>query len=48
MPQLWGRLAAAAPIGPLAQKLPYAIGVAVKNKTKTKKKKKKKKKWGRG
>ena len=32
---LWPRLAAAALIGPLAWKLPYAIGVALKSKKKT-------------
>ena len=37
---LWGRLAAAAPIGPLAWEPPYATNVALK---KTKKKKERKK-----
>ena len=36
---LWCRLAAVAPIGPLAWEPPYAVGVALKRqKTKTKKK----------
>ena len=39
---LWYRLAAVAPIGPLAWEPPYAVGVALKSKTKQKKKKKKK------
>ena len=30
----WGRPAAAGPIGPLAWKLPYATGVAIKRKKK--------------
>ena len=38
---LWCRLAATAPIHPLARKPPYALGVALK----TKKKKKKKQVW---
>ena len=37
------RLAATAPIGPLAWELPYAVGSALKRKKK--KKKRKKKKW---
>ena len=37
---LWLRLAAAAPIRPLACDLPYATGVALKAKKKKKKKKK--------
>ena len=32
LPWLWCRPAGATPIQPLAQKLPYAIGVAVKRK----------------
>ena len=32
---LWCRLAAAAPIGPLAQELPYVAGVALKRKEKS-------------
>ena len=35
---LWYRLAAAAPIGPLAWALPYAVGTALKCKKKKKKK----------
>ena len=31
---LWHRPAAAAPIGPLAQELPYAMGVATRKKKK--------------
>ena len=31
---LWHRLAAAAPIQPLASELPYAVGAALKKKTK--------------
>jgi len=38
---LWHRLAAAAPIGPLAWEHPYAAGAALKKKKKRKKKKKK-------
>ena len=34
---LWCRLAAVAPIGPLAWKPPYAMGVALKSKKKKKK-----------
>ena len=51
---LWRRLAATAPIGPLVQEFPYAVGMALKKKKKIKemsksgrygeKKKKKKKK----
>ena len=33
----WGRPAAAGPIGPLAWKLPYATGVAIKRKKKKRK-----------
>ena len=40
---LWRRLAATAPIRPLAWEPPYATGVALKRTKKTKKKKKKKK-----
>ena len=40
---LWCRLAATAPIQPLAWEPPYAVGVALKKDQKTKKKKKKKK-----
>jgi len=36
---LWRRLAAAAPIRPLAWQHPYALGVALKSKKKTKNKK---------
>ena len=36
---LWRRLAAAAPIRPLAWELPYAVGAALKKKKKKKKKK---------
>ena len=36
--ELWCRLAAVAPIQPLARGLPYAAGLALKSKTKTKKK----------
>ena len=39
---LWHRLAAAVPIRPLAWKLPYAAGAALKKKEKKKKKKRKK------
>ena len=39
---LWCRLAATAPIGPLAWKPPYAVGVAQEMAKKGKKKKKKK------
>ena len=39
---LWCRLAAAAPIQPLAWELPYAMRVALKSKQAKKKKKKKK------
>ena len=35
---LWYRLAAVAPIGPLAWEPPYAVGVALKKKKKKKKK----------
>ena len=35
---LWGRPAAAAPIGPIAGELPYASGGALKRKKKKKKK----------
>ena len=38
---LWYRLAAVAPIRPLAWELPYAMGVALKIKRKKKRKKKK-------
>ena len=38
---LWCRLAAAAPIQPLAWEPPYAVGVAIKSKKKKKKKHKK-------
>ena len=41
---LWCRLAAVAPIQPLAWELPYAAGVALKKPKKQKKKKKGKKK----
>ena len=41
---LWCRLAATAPIPPLAWELPYALGVVLKDKKRKKKKKKKKKK----
>ena len=40
---LWCRLAAIAPIGPLAWEPPYAIGYGPKKQKKKKKKKKKKK-----
>ena len=40
---LWCKLAAAAPIGPLAWGLPFAMGVALKKKTKKKRKREKKK-----
>ena len=36
------RLAAVAPIGPLAWELPYAVGVAIKRQKKKKKRKKEK------
>ena len=39
---LWCRLAAAAPIGPLAWEPPYAVGVALKRQ---KEKRKEEKKW---
>ena len=39
---LWGRLAAAAPIQPLAWKLPYTAGAAVKSKKQNKTKQNKK------
>ena len=42
LPWLWHRLAAAAPIRPLAWELPYAAGVAQKRKKKKKERKKKK------
>ena len=43
LPWLWHRLAAAAPIGPLAWEPPYAVGAALKRqKTKDKKKKREK------
>ena len=38
LPWLWCRLAAVAPIGPLAWEPPYAAGVALKDKTKQNKK----------
>ena len=41
---LWSRLAATAPIGPLAWKPPYTMGVALKKKEKKRKKKEQKKK----
>ena len=37
---LWHRLAAVAPIGPLVQKLPYAVGAALKKKKKERKERK--------
>ena len=43
LPWLWCRLAATAPIGPLAWKLPYASDAALKRQKYQKKKKKKKK-----
>ena len=42
---LWCRLAAVAPIRPLAWKLPYAMGVALKKKTTDQKKKKATSNW---
>ena len=42
---LWRRLAAVAPIQPLAQDLPYALSVALKKAKRKKKKRKKKEKW---
>ena len=45
---LWCRLAATAPIQPLAWEFPYAMGAALKNKqTKTKKERKRKREGGR-
>ena len=44
LPWLWCRPAAAAPIKPLAQETPYAVGTALKKTERPKKKKKKKKK----
>ena len=41
LPWLWRRLAAAAPIQPLAWELPYAMGVALEKAKRQKKKKKK-------
>ena len=41
---LWCRLAAAAPMRPLAWELPYTVGAALKRKRKKKKKKKEKRK----
>ena len=38
---LWGRLAAPAPIQPLAWELPYAVGAAQKKERKRKERKKK-------
>ena len=43
LPWLWCRLAAAAPIRPLAWEPPYAAGVPLKRQKKKKKRKKKKK-----
>ena len=45
---LWGRLAAAAPMRPLAWELPYAISMALKSKKKKKKKKEGRKDGGGG
>ena len=45
---LWCRLAAAAPIWPLAWELPYAGDMALKKKKKRKKKKHKRQPWGVG
>ena len=44
---LWCRLAAAAPIQPLAWKLPYATGVALKSKKKREREEKERRKGGR-
>ena len=45
---LWYRLAAAAPIRPLAWDLTYAMGTALKKTKKKKKKKEKEKKYNSG
>ena len=48
LPWQWCRLAAAAPIQPLAWEPPYASGVALKNKKTEKKNKRKEKKRKKG